>query len=480
MEDGSLRATFLGHQGWLLGSSTTHVLVDPLLTERFGHGGLAGRVFPPRSIDRRKLPPIDAIVLTHEHDDHFDIPTLLAVERSVPIYVSGRSSPALSGFLRAQGFEVRPMSPEDTVEIGALRYRCFVADHRSSPSADEWDVLPFVVTDARGRGAFASSVDVAMPPAMIETLATTPGWPGLLCLANNTTDTRFVRRDAGRLEPTDDTDVLARVLGRRWQALAERAGAPRMTAITGGGWSHPADVAWLDALAFSIDPQRLARALQSQCGAPVVVARPGRGVRLGARALEAIRSEAIVAGDPARPPASAVCVPDRFAPVLPAQALHERAWSRLEAGLRTLARHWFGRAAFVHAMSAATASSIAFAVHGPALPWDAPRVYAYAPWAGAFVRSAATDPYTTFSSGFECWAGDLLALFEGRIGPSALCYTGRVRCWNRSPDQLRVSPHDLWSFAHPMRCPELALALYEHVAGELGPVSIDIRGARDA
>lgn len=31
-------ATFLGHQGWLLRTASTHVLVDPLLTEGFGCG----------------------------------------------------------------------------------------------------------------------------------------------------------------------------------------------------------------------------------------------------------------------------------------------------------------------------------------------------------------------------------------------------------------------------------------------------------
>ena len=30
------KATFLGHQGWLFRTSTTTVLLDPLLTERFG------------------------------------------------------------------------------------------------------------------------------------------------------------------------------------------------------------------------------------------------------------------------------------------------------------------------------------------------------------------------------------------------------------------------------------------------------------
>ena len=62
------------------------------------------------------------------------------------------------------------------------------SDHRATPRADEWDVLPFLATDASGHGAFASSVDVAMPDAMLETLASMSDRRWVLCLANNTTD----------------------------------------------------------------------------------------------------------------------------------------------------------------------------------------------------------------------------------------------------------------------------------------------------
>jgi L-ascorbate metabolism protein UlaG (beta-lactamase superfamily) len=74
---GMLSTTFLGHQGWLFQSKTSSFLVDPLLCEEFGHvQELEYRVYPPRVFSFDLFPRIDGVVLTHEHDDHFDLASL--------------------------------------------------------------------------------------------------------------------------------------------------------------------------------------------------------------------------------------------------------------------------------------------------------------------------------------------------------------------------------------------------------------------
>ena len=456
-----LEATFIGHQGWLLSSSRTRILIDPLLTDGFGHGGLAGQVFPRRRLDLKALGEIDAVVVTHEHDDHFDIPSLLLLDRRLPVLISCRSSVAMREVLAELGFQVKLLRPDTSTAVGDLSYRTFVADHRSSPLADEWDVFPFVVTDAAGQGAFASSVDVPMPETMVAALGSTPGWPGVLCLANNTTDTRFVQRGTERLEPSDDTDALASVLRRRWQALARRSGAPRFTAITGGGWSHPADQAWIDHVAFSVDSKTLAHELERSCAASVAAVQPGDVIRLGATEVEFDQAR-FVAADPgsSRPRPRTVVAPTDFSPACGRTRLVAPQDGRLEAGLRDLARFWFGGPLFaaVHSMSGAT--SIGFVLRDEV----GSMTYAYAPETTGFRRVDAADPFASFDSGFECWATDLVALFDGAIGPSALCYTGRLRCWNHHPDRLRVSPHELWRFAHPLHRPDAARRLYRRLA----------------
>ncbi len=447
-----LRATFLGHQGWLLSTARTHVLVDPLLTDGFGHGGLAGTVFPPRRFHFERMPAIDAVWLTHEHDDHFDIPSLMLLDRSVPIYASSRSSVALYGVLQDLGFTVHPVEPNDTVEVGDLTIQTFVADHRATPLADEWDVLPFLATDAVGGGAFASSVDVAMPGALLDAVNSMLDRRWMLCLANNTTDVRFVRRAAGRVEPCDDTEALAGVLRRR---LAACPRPPDITAITGGGWSHPDDVAWIDRIAFCVDPDRLASSL----GAPCSAVRPGDVVSLTPDGVYETTSPWIgLTARASRPSPSGVDVPDDVAPASGQRHLERDAWPRLEVGLREFARFLFARDVFTAAHASRAPHALAFVLRDDAEA----RTYAWSPSSAGFERVNGDEAL----SGFEVWATDLLALFEGELAPSALCYTGRVRCWNDAPEQLRVSPQLLWTFAHPLHRPDVARHLYSRlVAG---------------
>lgn len=457
-----LSATFLGHQGWLLSTARSHVLVDPLLTEGFGHGGLAGRVFPPRRFDFEDMPAIDAVWLTHEHDDHFDIPSLCLLDRSVPIYASARSSVALCGVLAELGFTVHAVGPDAIVDVGDLRIRTWVADHRATPRADEWDVLPLLATDAEGHGAFASSIDVAMPDAQLQLLASVRERRWILCLANNTTDVRFVRHGIGRVEPSDDTDALAEVLGRRWQQAAARAGEPSFTAITGGGWSHPDDVAWIDSVAFCIDPDRLACTLGTASSARVSAVRPGDEISVDADGVhETSASWVTAAPNVQRPAPAAVDVPDDIAPACGRRRLGDDGWSRLEAGLRDLARYLYARAFFVAAHSLSMRHPLGIALRDD----GGDRVYAWNPTAADFVRAQPDVPTSGFASGLQLWATDLFGLLEGELSASAICYTGRVRGWNHAPDLLRVDPHLLWSFAHPLHRPEVARRLYDRLAG---------------
>ncbi len=113
--------TFLGHQGWAFQSEHACILVDPLLHEEFGHAqALEYRVFPPRVFTYAALPPLDAVILTHEHDDHFDIPSLALLERTIPIYLSARSSIAARQILETMGFTVHPLVPGVATRFGDL------------------------------------------------------------------------------------------------------------------------------------------------------------------------------------------------------------------------------------------------------------------------------------------------------------------------------------------------------------------------
>lgn len=87
---GDLRTTWLGHSTVLLESAGVRVLTDPVFGPRASPVSFAGpRRFHevPATID--ELPPLDAVVLSHDHFDHLCRASVLALaRRGVPIVTS--------------------------------------------------------------------------------------------------------------------------------------------------------------------------------------------------------------------------------------------------------------------------------------------------------------------------------------------------------------------------------------------------------
>lgn len=472
------RVTFLGHQGWLLSTATTNVLVDPLLTERFGHGGLLGLVYPPRRIDLARFPPIDAVVLTHEHDDHFDIPSLNRIARSIPVYLSARSSVAAHEILADMGFSVRPLHCEQPLRIGDLRYRTFAADHHGSGQGDEWDVFPFVAYDDAGHGSLMSSVDVALPGDMLATVRQLVPRPGVWAYANNVTSDRFQNASHPAHALPDDAPALARVAVRRYEHVERHWGPPVATLVCGGGWSFEGERAWIDHHAFPLGPERIRHALlASDSARPVLVPAPGQAVVTQQGHLHSMpRASGYLTTQPSEE------WPDRtyrgdgarlteYAPACGRRSLSPSDREALLHELDDLARYLYGTAVFRQLCSLPTNPDSG---RRPALGLrlrteQTPLMLVYDPAAccfgpfGRFGPHEGSEPLHELMSGIECWGSDLLALLRGEIGPTALCYAGRLRVWNADPRCLRISPHDLWTFAHPLRRPKAAAALYRRL-----------------
>ena len=81
---GEMRLTFVNHSTVLLQMDGVNVLTDPIWSERCSPVSFAGprRVVPP-GLRFEQLPPIDLVLVSHNHYDHMDLPTLrqLADER---------------------------------------------------------------------------------------------------------------------------------------------------------------------------------------------------------------------------------------------------------------------------------------------------------------------------------------------------------------------------------------------------------------
>ncbi len=72
-----LRATWLGHSTVLIEIDGLRVLTDPVWGLRASPSQLAGpKRFQPVPVALRELPPIDLVLVSHDHYDHLDYPTI--------------------------------------------------------------------------------------------------------------------------------------------------------------------------------------------------------------------------------------------------------------------------------------------------------------------------------------------------------------------------------------------------------------------
>jgi N-acyl-phosphatidylethanolamine-hydrolysing phospholipase D len=95
------RAVWLGHASFLLQGCGISILIDPVFSDYCSPIPLPSlrRLIPPLC-SLGDLPRIDAVLLTHSHYDHLDLPTLRALGRDVRLLVSEGHG----AWLRRKGF----------------------------------------------------------------------------------------------------------------------------------------------------------------------------------------------------------------------------------------------------------------------------------------------------------------------------------------------------------------------------------------
>ncbi|HEX5270560.1 MAG TPA: MBL fold metallo-hydrolase [Gemmataceae bacterium] len=82
VDGAELRVTFVGHSTVLLQTAGRNVLTDPIWSERASPFSWAGpRRHRPPGLRFEDLPPIDLVLLSHNHYDHLDLATLRRLRR---------------------------------------------------------------------------------------------------------------------------------------------------------------------------------------------------------------------------------------------------------------------------------------------------------------------------------------------------------------------------------------------------------------
>lgn len=96
---GDLRVTFVNHATVLIQMDGLNILTDPIWSERCSPVSWAGpRRRRPPGIRFEDLPPIDVVLISHDHYDHMDVPTLKRLGREHrPRFFAGLGNAAFLG-----------------------------------------------------------------------------------------------------------------------------------------------------------------------------------------------------------------------------------------------------------------------------------------------------------------------------------------------------------------------------------------------
>lgn len=113
----------IGHSTVLIQLDGLNIITDPIFSYRILH--FSKRYIEP-GIPFEKLPKIDAIVISHEHYDHFDKATLKRFDKNVPIVVSM----GLKNKVEKLGFEdIREIGWWDSTKLNSVKITAVPVKH---------------------------------------------------------------------------------------------------------------------------------------------------------------------------------------------------------------------------------------------------------------------------------------------------------------------------------------------------------------
>lgn len=150
-----LRVTMVGHASLLIQTAGMNILTDPVWSDRASPVGFAGprRVTAP-GIALEDLPPIDAILISHNHYDHLDLPTLrdLTARHAAPVIVPLGNDTLLRDAV--PGIDVAAHDWGDTVALGPLTIHLTPCHHWSARGTRDRSMAlwaGFVISGPGGR-----------------------------------------------------------------------------------------------------------------------------------------------------------------------------------------------------------------------------------------------------------------------------------------------------------------------------------------
>jgi hypothetical protein len=423
----ALRLTYIAWQGWCVESPRACLLIDPLLVDEVGRGPKAARVDfmfrTRREFDFPALGAVDAVFLSHEHEDHFNIPTLARLDRKIPLLVSGLMSDAGRTLLKEMGFTPDYVWSGDTRAIGDLEIEFFGPNHVGIAETDEWDTTAYIVRHRSGLGSFGSNVDIP--------------------ISSNLRNALDAERSRG-MEPVVFSGMMVapwRESGFPVDVAAENQHRPTKAP----SFNSNTDMAtFTDGNSFAPFPGE------------VLVMAEGTVRLIDRRApflkcldgLQSVRPFANRDGE----------LQD---PVTEVKNFDVSRRVDLETELQAFAEYLYGGSLFRLLLSIGNEARgdrrkfvIAFVVDEQGTEW----VYEYRPESCAFVPVDRTsEQLEEYLAALLMWATDFLAVAHGEVEPRVL---ERSLAEERADDRIPKLSWFLWRFYHPLRFPKRVLAQY--------------------
>jgi L-ascorbate metabolism protein UlaG (beta-lactamase superfamily) len=159
--------TYVGHATVLVELDGTRVLTDPVLRDRIAYILRIAPPPPPETVE-----DLDAVVISHAHHDHLDMPSLRRIPREVPVI----APPGCAPLVRKSGHELIEVTAGTSVRVGSVEVRAIPADHegRRLPTDRPLPTVGYVIgsrvsfygdTDVfDAMGTQADGLDVALLP----------------------------------------------------------------------------------------------------------------------------------------------------------------------------------------------------------------------------------------------------------------------------------------------------------------------------
>lgn len=155
-----MSVTYINHATFLIQVDGVNILTDPIYSQRASPYQWAGprRIHAP-GLALEDLPPIDVILISHNHYDHLDEATLqqlVSRQEQAPVILAGMGNGQLFSQLGLP--QHRDMDWQDTVTIKGLEFTFTECRHRSGRGvADQMKTLwgSFVINSSEGNIYFA-------------------------------------------------------------------------------------------------------------------------------------------------------------------------------------------------------------------------------------------------------------------------------------------------------------------------------------